>query len=85
MRAEDPHPGFPCITVNQYLYKAVKQGEQGEENAAHIFENLLYTFPGNIPESVLLALVEEIVSFTTFSRLNVDRMLKSFSCHKVTL
>jgi hypothetical protein len=70
-------PGFPCFLA--FLYRAVVRGEKGEEDASHILDDVLYLYPDTLPQSYQMAMVGGVVSFTTFSRLNLDALLTSFS------
>jgi hypothetical protein len=69
--------GFPCFLA--FLYQPVCKGEQGEEDPSRILDDLIYVYPTNLPVSLQQALVGGIISFTTFSRLNLDCLLTSFS------
>ena len=80
---EEQHPGFPCFTV--LLYKSVKQGEEGEEDRSRILDNVLYTFPKNVPDREMIAFVGGLVTFMTFSRLNLNKHLTSFSWSESTI
>jgi len=74
---DDNHSGFPLFLA--FLYRSVNQGEQGEEDPSHILDNILYQYPNNVPTRLLQAFIGGIVSFMTFSRLNLNSILSSFS------
>jgi hypothetical protein len=72
-----PRPGFPCFLA--FLYRAVLKGERGGEDASHILDDVIYLYPDTLPTPLQEALIGGVVSFTTFSRLNLDALLTSFS------
>ncbi|EAY05975.1 hypothetical protein TVAG_123990 [Trichomonas vaginalis G3] len=74
---DDEAPGFPCFTV--FLYKSVKEGEQGDEDPSKILDNVLFTFPSNVQDRHMHALIGGLQTFTTFSRLNLNKLLTSFT------
>ena len=80
---EENHSGFPCLII--FLYKSVNQGEQGDEDPSHILDNIIYQYPNNIPNRLIQALLGGLVSFITFSRLNLNSLLKSFSWNHSTI
>ncbi|KAH0785762.1 hypothetical protein GPJ56_010324 [Histomonas meleagridis] len=75
--ANNPPEAFPCFL--SLLYKTVNQGEKGDEDDSGILENVIYIYPKNIPTTLQQAIVGVLVSFTTFSRLNLGDVLTSFS------
>jgi len=79
-RTADPSTakaGFPCFL--SFLYHCVARGDKGDEDASHILDDLIYIYPQTIPHEFQQALVGGLLSFTTFSRLNLDSMLTAFS------
>ena len=82
-KPDEPHPGFPCFIA--LLYRSVKQGQEGEEDPSHILDNVLFKFPSNVPNHEMQALVGGLITFTTFSRLNLDRFLTSISWSQSTI
>lgn len=75
--SEQPTESFPCFLI--LLYKTVSLGEEGDDDPSHILENVIHIYPSNIPNTLQQAIVGVLVSFMTFSRLNLDRNLTSFS------
>jgi hypothetical protein len=69
--------GFPCFL--SFVYHVVERGDKGDEDASRILDDLIYIYPDTIPQNFQQALVGGLLSFTTFSRLNLDSMLTSFS------
>jgi hypothetical protein len=69
--------GFPCFL--SFVYHVVERGDKGDEDASHILDDLIYISPETVPQNLQQALVGGLLSFTTFSRLNLDSMLTSFS------
>lgn len=74
---DDEAPGFPCFT--SFLYRSVKTGQQGDEDPSKILDNVLITFPQNVQDRHMHAIIGGLQTFTTFSRLNLDKVLTSFS------
>jgi hypothetical protein len=62
-----------------FLYRAVVRGERGEEDADQILNDVIYLYPDTLPRHFQMALVGGLISFATFSRLNLNALLTSFS------
>lgn len=72
--------GFPCFCC--LICKSVSKGEIGEEDPSHLPDNIVYIYPRNIPEKIKISFVGGLISFSTYSIVNLNCIPSSFSWNK---
>ena len=72
--------GFPCFCC--LIVKSVSKGEAGEEDPSHLLDNIIYIYQKNIDQKIKKAFIGGIISFSTYSIVNLNNIPNSFSWSK---